>query len=464
MAYQNKPISLGLNIPSYENDLQRIAAERMFTDGFTGQNIPYGSDPVEMPQAPALPAMTPYTIPNINLPQFNAPEAPVYTPYSETEQGKQLIDELSKRRMEAEERQREQMNQAQLQLQDYLSKQQALDVLPIAALVDTWTGSNMARYFKDEKDVNRELALELQKELLKYGQQGVTSEAEYLKDRLGAGTDEAKIGAQLAQAKYEADLRARQSLYDTNLDTASKLKIADDARKAAEALEKFKQSEAYKRAQLRAGKQGASEARQERQFKLSVAEKVGNNKLFQAGPNRLKMLDILDKYENAIKDLDELRLAAGPTLDPKLQQRKTEIERIYGTYTSLQKEVDELGALTGSDIGIIWSQMPNATDWWYAGKSAMSGGGKKGILSAIRQTREKLLQDHDIGIQQLKDTYQDVPEAMEAIDRQNKTVRSKLEKSFKLGTQPPEVMEAKPKTLEEKKAYLEQLKRQRGVK
>lgn len=447
MAYPNKPIGFGLNIPRYDSDLQRIAAERMFADGLIGPNVGVQSqEQANTPQPPALPAMAPYTIPNINLPQFNAPEAPVYTPYSETEQGKKLIEELSKKRQEAEARQQEQINQAQIQLQDYLSKQKAMDLLPLAALTDTWTGSNMARYFKDEQDKNREIALELQKDLLKYGQQGITNEAEYIKDRLGAGTDEAKIGAVLAQNKYEADLKARQALYDTNLDTAAKLAIADEARKANKALEEFKAKNKLELEKIKAGKKNSTEARQERQFKLSVAEKVGSNKLFQAGPNRLKMLDILDKYENAVKDLDERRLAVGPTLDPKLQERKTEIGRIYGAYTSLQKEVDELGALTGSDIGIIWSQMPNATDWWYAGKSAMSGGGKKGILDAIRKTKEKLLQDHDIGIQQLKDTYQDVPEAMDAIDRQNKTVRSKLEKSFKLGTQPPEVTEVKQNT------------------
>lgn len=472
MAIQKKPISLGLNIPSYENDLQRIAAERMFTDGLIGPNVGAVPQPqVEMPQAPALPAMTPYTIPNINLPQFNAPEAPVYTPYSETEQGRQLIDELSKRRMEAEERQREQMNQAQVQLQDYLSKQQALDLLPVAALVDTWTGSNMARYFKDEKDVNRELALELQKELLKYGQQGITSEAEYLKDRLGAGTDEAKIGAQLAQAKYEADLRARQSLYDTNIDTAAKLKIAEEARKAAEALEKFKQSEAFKRAQLRAGRQGAAEARQEKKDRQQAMFKLESVPEYRLAPKRENLLNVLNAYENALRSVDDITSIPGP--------KATMLSNAYNAYKIAQKEADNLGALTGPDVGIITGQVPDATsvavnltDAARKGLAtlglAQKSSAKQEILDSIERARQKILESHETSINYLRNTLPD-EEFVEPINRVDSAFKSKLRPSRsssqpKIGAQPPEVMESKPKTLEEKKAYLEQLKRQRGVK
>jgi hypothetical protein len=445
MAYQNKPISLGLNTPNYENDLERIAAERMLADGFMGQNMPYGSAPVEVPQQSAVPAMTPYTIPNINLPQFNAPEAPVYTPYSDTEQGRQLIDELSKKRMEAEERQREQMNQAQVQLQDYLSKQQSVDLLPMAALVDTWTGSNMARYFKDEKDVNRELALELQKELLKYGNLGIASEAEYLKDRLGAGTYESKIGAQLSQEKYEADLRARQSLYDTNLDTAAKLKIADDARKAGEALERFKQSEAYKRAQLRTGRQRAGEARQERSEDRQVAFKLTDNENYKSENTRLKLLGLLDEYEKEVQ-------ANGITVKPG--EAKTKLNSIYQRFVSAQKEADNLGALTGSDLKIVWGQMPDATSLLYAGESYLGGAGTQGIFNAIQRARNEIERDHNISLEKLRTSFgglsSDVDQRIDRFDKNFKSTYSKLQKPEdlpKVGTQAPEV---KPLTREQK--------------
>lgn len=427
-----KPYNLNLPpLPNYDNELAMIGVEQL-------ANL----------RQPAGQPVSQFTaeVPGIKIPQFEIPPAPSYTPYSQTEEGKKVIEELTKKKQEAEERQQAEMNAARMQLQDYLGKQKAISYLPIAALVDTWTGSNLAKYYKDDEDQSKQMAMELQKELLKYGNLGVENQLDALKNQLGLGSEEARTGANLARQAYDAELRAKQAMFDTTVDAATKLKAAEEARKANKDLEEFKAKNKLELEKIKAGKKSSTEARQEKQFKLSVAEKVGNNKLFQSGPNRLKMFDILDKYENAVKDLDEIRLAAGPTLDPKLQERKTEIGRIYGAYTSLQKEVDELGALTGSDIGIIWSQMPNATDWWYAGKSAMSGGGKKGILAAIRQTKEKLLQDHDIGIQQLKDTYQDVPEAMDAIDRQNKTVRSKLEKSLKLGTQPPEVTEVKQNT------------------
>jgi hypothetical protein len=367
------------------------------------------------------------------------PEPPTYTPYPESDVGRQLIEELTKRKVEAQGRQQQDLASAREKLKEYQAKQKSIDLLPLAALVDTWTGSNVARYFKEDKDQSRELALELQKEILKYGQQDVNTELEALKDRLGMGIDTDKIKSALDQNVYEANLRAKIAMDSNELDNQTKERVAQAARDAQTARDKYIAEQAYKRALLRGQKSGASEARQQKQFDLSVTDKVSNNDLYKAAPDRLKLLDIVNRYDKALEGLDPKRMASLPTFDPELQRKKTQLEGIYKEFTSQQKEVDRLGALTNSDIGIIWGQMPDATSALYAGSTLLSGGGLPGIKQRIKDIKNKLRTDHQIAMDQLRNTYNEFPQAMEIIDRQDKTVKSKLDSaSVEVNSRPSE--------------------------
>lgn len=453
MAIKKASYNLNLNLPESSQKTDELAAQALLANLLNPQAQSQEMPPEQQPQEPiqrfGLPAPS----------QFDPskyPEMPAFTPFSETEQGRGVIEELSKRRQQAVEKQQEEMNAAKLQLQDYLSKQKSVDFLPLAALVDTWTGSNMARYFKDDQDKNKELALALQQELLKYGQAGVTAETQALQDRLGLGSEESKQLQQLAQNKYEADLRAKAALDNAQLDAATRLRVADDARKAAMELEKFRQSEAYRRALLRKGERASTEARQQRSEDRQTAFKLVDSPEFKSENSRLKLLGILDDYEKAVREIG---------LKVKPSEAKTKLQNIYQRFVSSQKEADNLGALTGSDLAIVWGQMPDATSLLYYGESFIGGGGEKGILNSISRARNEIERDHRIASEKLRTGFGGLsPDADKRIDKFDENFNRTFKKLQapselpKIGTQPPET---KPATLEQKKAYLEELKKKK---
>ena len=444
MATNRSKYNLGLNVTNTDSDMERIGAEALLSNLFNMQTQGQG-----MPTQTAAPQLEP--IKNINLQtssSFNPnqyPQMPSFTPFSQTEEGRKIIDELSQRRQQAVEKQQEEMNAAKLQLQDYLSKEKSMDLLPIAALVDTWTGSNMAKYFKDEQDKNKELALALQQEILKYGQAGVGAENQALQDRLNLGADESKQLQQLAQNKYEADLRAKAALDNAQLDAKTKLQAAEDARRAARDLEEYRWRMRKEIEGMRQRNRGDTEARQQRSEDRQIAFKLSDNENYKSENSRLKLLGLLDDYEKAVRQ-HGLSVLPGDA--------KTKLQGIYQRFVSAQKEADNLGALTGSDLKIVWGQMPDATSILYAGESFLGGAGATGILNAIQRAKNEIERDHNISLEKLRTSFGGLsPDADQRIDRfdQNfKRTMNKLQKPEdlpKIGTQAPEV---KPLTREQK--------------
>jgi len=429
MAINTSKLNLGLTLPQYDQELENIGAQRVLLDlmqqpGAQDQAL---QQPTMFQQAPFDPS--------------KYPELPQFTPFSQTEQGKNIIDELSQRRQQAVERQQEEMNAAKLQLQDYLSKEKSMDLLPIAALVDTWSGSNMAKYFKDEQDKNKELALALQQEVLKYGQAGVASESQALQDRLGLGSDESKQLQQLSQNKYEADLRAKAALDNAQLDARTKLQAAEEARKAARELEEYRWKMRKEIEAMKQRNKGSTEARQQRAEDRQVAFKLTDNENYKSENARLKLLGLLDEYEKAVQ-------ASGITVKPG--EAKTKLNSIYQRFVSAQKEADNLGALTGSDLKIVWGQMPDATSLLYAGESWLGGAGEQGIYNAIQRARNEIERDHNISLEKLRTSFgglsSDVDQRIDRFDKNFKRTYNKLQKPEdlpKVGTQAPETIPAK---------------------
>lgn len=465
----NKPnYNLGLTLPNNDPEMENIGAQALLSNLLKLQTqpaSPLGQAQPGQSQAPGVPSAQPEPMRQFGLPSpgpfdpSKYPELPSFTPFSQTDQGRKVIDELSQRRQQAVDKQQEEMNAAKIQLQDYLTKEKAMDLLPIAALVDTWTGSNMAKYFKDEQDKNKELAFGLQQELLKYGQAGVGSETQALQDRLQLGAEETKQLQQLTQNKYEADLRAKAALDNAQLDAATRLRAAEEARKAARDLEEYRWK---MRKEIEAMKQKGRQSQDEKYNRTEARQtafKISDNPVYRTGSSRLKLLGILDDYENALRGSD---LSIMPS------SKKTQLEGIYQRFVSAQKEADELGALTGSDLKIVWGQVPDATSLKYALESKFGGPGKQGILDSIKRAKEAIARDHDIAVGQLKNVYSGFG-ADDVIEKFDKSFKTKytgqyIPKASDLPTvgKQQEVTPVKPKTLEEKEAYLKSLKEKAG--
>lgn len=411
MAQVNGKYGLNVNMPDMSTDMERIAADRLMMNQLLQQQ-----------QAAQSQGQLPYKVnlPQLNVNPYDIPAAPKFVPFSQSEEGKKVIEELTQKKADAELRQQKEMDAAREQLQEYLNKEKSLDLLPMAALADAWTGSNMARYFKDEKDINRQLALELQKELMKYGQAGVDTEADALTTKLKLGADEAQAESLLARQAYEAELRAKQAMFDTNIDAATRLKLAQDAKAANEELEKLRQKNRLELERLRQKGRVSDEGRQARAESRQIAKDLNSDQHYKAIPMRIKLLAIVDKYEKAVQELDSKKLAVawGPT--------RTKLEGIYNEYSPAQKDANQLGALTGSDLGLIWGQMPDATSLMYALQHASGGTGKQAILDRIKAVKDALMKDQELGKQFLYNSYRNIPEAVDSIEKQDQLFKSKM--------------------------------------
>ena len=116
---------------------------------------------------------------------------------------------------------------------------------------------------------------------------------------------------------------------------------------------------------------------------------------------------------------------------------------IYQRFVSAQKEADELGALTGSDLKIVWGQVPDATSLRYAIESKFGGGGKQGILDAIQRAKSAVARDHEIAVSQLQNAYSGFG-ADDVISKFDKTFKERYSGKYiqkpsdlpKVGTQP----------------------------
>lgn len=270
-----------------------------------------------------------------------------YVPFSQSEYGQNLIDQMNQYRMNAIEKQNADIEAAKEQLKNYLNKEEKIDFSPIAALTDAWTGHNMAKYFKDDSEKNKELALELQREILKNQGNIIGSETDWAKDRMNLGYDESKTLADLLRHKYASDIQNKLGI------SSAEAKAEQERlnRENAIELQKMKDKEAYRRALLnqKSGNTGLTPSQQfakdqrdldfkfkvENKYNETVAPKMNGLVKFKKEVSDLKnYLESLNSNDIPLNDTEYKRLASS----------------LIGTYNN---EKAHFGQLTGSDYQII---------------------------------------------------------------------------------------------------------------
>lgn len=390
-----------------------------------------------------------------------------YTPFRETPQGKSLIEALGAEALKAKQARDEEMNRTRMQLQDYLTKQEGPNFLPVAALVDTWTGSNMARYFKEDQDKTKEIAAALQGELLKYSNDAVRGEQENLRAQLEQGGLDSRFGANIAGENYRSMISNDAEVIKA-MEAAKNRAILEQQRRDWEEKKLGIMEEGKnRRAKLGAEKRSGDEERRARTEERAVSHEIANSEEFKSLTPRMRLLNILDEYEQAVHDAGGYQFIPG--------ELKSRLSSIYNRFAVLQKEADNLGALTKSDLGLVWSQIPDATSAGHAISSAAGLGGEKVIFNGIDRARQELIRDHDLAYKMLTTGRGNLSQTGDKrIEEFNKTFKDAATKSLEnsnkirskqIGSQSaPDKPDLSKMTLEEKRAYLRRLEERLGGK
>ena len=250
-----------------------------------------------------------------------------------------------------------------------------MDYRPLAALVDTWTGSKMAPSFAGP--IDREPLIAQLNALIQKGDQHMTdADMQELKDYNDNQT-RLEVAGLRGQGTGSDKATAATIANDRRVEAA---RLAVENRVKAAALSA---AEAYKRAQLVAGDKAELK---KVEVANALAEKDTNHAtgLVNSPANKelgtsTGMADNLRRYRAAVK-----KYGLAPT---GFQEGSERLAALYEEYTSLRKDLDKLGQLTASDLAIVRKQLPNATDAGYAASKFLQGkDGKQLLLDQIDAT------------------------------------------------------------------------------
>jgi hypothetical protein len=212
-----------------------------------------------------------------------------------------VLQELEKSYLESVQNQRAQIEEARTRLQQTQKGPSKLDISPLAALVDTWTGSNLAQYYKRPESKQKVMA-ELEQALLKSQGQLTETQRQAVKDRMYAQ-------AQLEQiaATKEARLAAR----DQN-------KLVKSASQAGKELER----------DLKVGKEYDADY-----------------------GNAISGLTDVTSAAQQIKNI--INQSGGIPTDPSDPARAQYTKLISDMITGYNRDVAKLGALAGADKELL---------------------------------------------------------------------------------------------------------------
>ena len=142
-----------------------------------------------------------------------------FTPYYQRKQYKDLMDATGRAREEASKLQQGSVSDSENLLNAYKAMPGQMNLAPLGALVDTWTGSKLSSgYQKPDSASDRfKIADELQKSLLK-ARSGLTeSQSTYLRDQIKAMQDQDNTMANLINATANRDNAKANKTVTTDL-------------------------------------------------------------------------------------------------------------------------------------------------------------------------------------------------------------------------------------------------------
>lgn len=234
---------------------------------------------------------------------------------------------------------------------DLKRQERQYDLSPLAGLVDTWTGSELGKYYKRPETAQERNARVLDLEMkLQNARQGLSKEQREL------------MGEQL-----NAYLKSRKDPL----------------------------TQAVKEAQIQWYKANAGKpAQQQTKEAQNLKEDVLKTKESQNVQALIKLQGALDEYESLVKEHGVEISGAN----------RKKIEAAFANLKIKYKEAANLGALTGPDISIIEEGIAPATGVSGAAKGVMTGG-KEGILKGLQQVRTNIESDADVPLNALESTF-----------------------------------------------------------
>lgn len=278
-----------------------------------------------------------------------------WSPYSQTPEGQATIAQYEQQQQNAIQNQQQGVQAAQNELSNYLNQEKKIDLSPIAGVIDTWTGSNLARSYQRPDKIDPRLISALQGEVLKAQGNLTEAQTQALRNRMIAGQNEANTLAQLLQSKYRIDNRPEKP--------ENTAKIARDQKN--DELNVIKDI-----------------------TKSDEAKTIQGNTTFVKALNTYR--DLVDKYG----------------LQPVDSKEKNLLKSAYSNVKIQYKEAARLGALSGPDIGLVMEGIPDASDPRYAASSAAGlAGGAKAIIDTLDQVKNASQSEFDRSMSSLRSGF-----------------------------------------------------------
>ena len=300
-----------------------------------------------------------------------------------------------------------------------------LNLRPLAALTDTWTGSRLLPGFDRPRNNGAAIAA-LQAAIQKSKGNITDSETELLKSRMmaedTAARDDKKYVSQadMAGALQDALNARQQSLFEqqTGLQTA---KFGQQT-----ALQGRDLASREKRANAIGGALNAQKQENRIEDKATAADKLEVDRaivLPTTQPYKQHEIsnlsyNVLDKYIKAVE-------AATPWERVHPGTKRDDITQAYGEYLIAQKTSDNLGVLAGPDVGILKQELPDASAYGY---NTTHFGDASSSLDIARKKQAALGRSMDRYVKTLRATYPG--------DRTNNVIKIREDAGFEFRPRP----------------------------
>ncbi len=263
-------------------------------------------------------------------------------------------------------------------LQATMDKELPLDITPLAALTDQWSGSHLAQSYQvPETAAQRAQAVGKLQDQITSQEQGMgKDQMDGLRSKLSTA-----IGLDnTAEARGQNSIQNQAKVTDQNIQLAH--------------LENEQQKLTAARLDAAKGKQLSEKDTFQIRKDLSASEPA---KVVRGVTG---LVGALNEYEKLFHDQ-----GIDPT-GPKARAMQT----AYTNVTIKFKEAAQLGALSGPDMGLVNKEIADAGgfDTWF---SAKTKGGKEGIQASINQIRKGSNQDFENAYANLKGISKDISAA-----------------------------------------------------